>query len=83
MVCPKGDSKGLIRNSNEISLGSFMLAAFVAGFQLITAFICTKASKIIRKLPLVAYTLANVLIYLFFGLGLLYVIIKVRLEVMQ
>jgi membrane-associated phospholipid phosphatase len=83
MVCPKGDSKGLIANSNPISVGSFLLAACVAGFQLITAFVCTKTSKIIRKLPIVAYTLANVLVYLFFGLGLLYVIIKVRLEVMK
>ena len=83
MVCPKGEAKGLVMNNNDVNFKRFMLATCVAGFQLITAFVAAKMQKMTRKLPLIKSTICNVLVYLFFSLGLLYVIVKVRLEVMM
>jgi len=82
LVCPKAGAKGLVINTNDVNFKRFMLATCVAAFQLITAFVAAKMQKMTRKFPLIKSTICNVLVYLFFSLGLLYVIVKVRIQVM-
>ena len=82
MVCPGANAKGLKPPSRDgYSFVSLLLATSVAAFQLAVAFFASKAHKKTRRLPLQISTLSNLLIYLFFSLGLLFVLVKVRLAV--
>jgi len=82
MVCPGASAKGLkTPDRSNYTFVSLLLATSVAAFQLIVAFFASKAHKKTRNLPLLISTLSNLLIYLFFSLGLLFVLVKVRLAV--
>ncbi len=80
MVCPKGDSKGLVyAGLDKVSTYDLVLALLLSETNLLLSVASTKLYRKMKNLSLTISMIWNVVIYLIFTLFTYYLIIKLRL----